>query len=199
MSSGYGMIIQDSDRKVVISTEEVSKVMVANLSTNGWSRPSDSEKDIITPTEETISWTVKSGIGYALIWYDNIPPYVDASGILRQPAMYQSARADGSLSGYDSRFYKIANVPGNVTSFGNNTNIVNGFGGVLFQGQGHTATSFQDLFSFYRLHTYPASAKATQTLISFGDELLLVWITDDLTKPENNRTSLVFSKYAGDL
>ena len=37
------------------------------------------------------------------------------------------------------------------------------------------------------------------SLISFGDELLLVWITDDLTKTENNRTSLVFSKYAGDL
>jgi hypothetical protein len=33
-------------------------------------------------------------------------------------------------------------------------------------------------------------------MISIGDDLLLTWITDDLTKTESNRTSLVFSKYS---
>lgn len=36
------------------------------------------------------------------------------------------------------------------------------------------------------------------SLINMDNDLLLAWITDDLTKTENNRTSLVFSKYSDD-
>ncbi len=35
------------------------------------------------------------------------------------------------------------------------------------------------------------------SLVSLGDDLLLAWMTDDLTKTSNNRTSVVYSRYAG--
>ena len=40
-------------------------------------------------------------------------------------------------------------------------------------------------------HSYP-------WLANMGNDLMLVWITDDLLKTQNNRTSVVYSKYSGD-
>ena len=39
---------------------------------------------------------------------------------------------------------------------------------------------------------YPYS---TPTMVGFGNDLLLTWITDDQTKTDNNRTSVIYSRY----